>query len=99
MEEVFIKVTTRGSNIETIMCSTIQNVDMVIAWPVVGPLIRWSMQTQSESTNIVIRDLWVDSMTVLLACDQGCSMEPKRSTVPLADSSTSASGACRHMNR
>jgi len=41
----FIKVTTRGSDIGTTMCSTIQSVDMQIAWPIVGLLIRWSMQT------------------------------------------------------
>ena len=75
MGEVFIKVTTRGSNIDYNNVFAIQSFDMVIAWPIVGLLIRWSMQTQSKLMNI---KLWVEKMTVFLACDQGCSMGQKR---------------------
>ena len=94
-EKCLLKSLLGAVTVNTTMCYEIQSVDVEIAWSILGLLIRWSMQTQSESTNIVIRDLWVESMTALLARHRGCSLGPKNSTVPLVDSSTSASVASR----
>ena len=51
------------------------------------------MQIQSESMKIVIREFWVEAMTVLIARQQGFLMGPKSSTVPLVDLRTSTLAA------
>jgi len=94
-EKCLLKSLLGAVTLKSTICSAIQSIDMEIAWQIVGLLIRWSVQTQSKVTNI---QPLVDSMTVLLYCDQGSSMERKRSTVTLGDSISRGSVACRHMN-